>query len=81
MDTTQLLLIALIIILTAMMGAICIQLYWVLQEFRKTLVKANKVLDDTAQITESVSRPVSAISALLTGMKSWSDLKKKKSND
>lgn len=68
-DATQALLAFVIIVVTAMLAVIGIQVFFILREFRKTLVKANKVLDDTGVISESVSKPVSMVSAMVTGIK------------
>jgi len=40
------------------------------------LEKANKVLDDTGNITESVSGPISNISTLVTGLKTGASIAK-----
>ncbi len=73
-DATQALLGFVILVVTGMLAVIGIQVYFILREFRKTLTKANKVLDDTSVISESVSKPVSMFSALLTGLKGGSSL-------
>lgn len=56
-------------ILTIMLAVIGVQVYFILKEFRVTLQKANKVLDDTGVISESVSKPVSMLSSLAFGLK------------
>lgn len=68
-DITQLLLAFVIMILTVMLTVIGVQVYFILREFRLTLQKANKVLDDTGVISESVSKPVSMLSSLAFGIK------------
>ena len=68
-DATQILLAFVIFAVTGMLTVICVQVYFILREFRQTLSKANKVLDDTGVISESVSRPVGMLSAVLTGIK------------
>lgn len=64
-DATQFLLAFVILILTTMLTVIGIQVYLILREFRQTLSKANKVLDDTGVISESVSKPVSTVLNIL----------------
>lgn len=64
-DATQFLLAFVILVLTAMITVIGIQVYLILREFRSTLSKANKVLDDTGVISESVSKPVSTVLNIL----------------
>ncbi|MDO8659596.1 MAG: hypothetical protein Q7K54_03255, partial [Candidatus Parcubacteria bacterium] len=39
------------------------------RELRKTVFKANKVLDDTGNITGSVSAPLSSFSSIAAGIK------------
>jgi hypothetical protein len=41
-----------------------IQVFFILREFRKTVIKANRVLDDTSQITKNVSAPLASLSTL-----------------
>ena len=74
METTQMIFAGAVVAITIMLGVIATQLYYVLKEFRQTLTKANKVLDDTALISESVSKPVSMISSMITGVKGWSSI-------
>lgn len=69
MDTVQVLLIAAVIVLTIMLVAFGLQVFYILRELRKTIHKLNRVLDNTESITESVSAPISSFSAMLTGMK------------
>lgn len=73
-DITQLLLTLVILIVTALLVILGIQVYYILREFRTTLQKANKVLDDTGVISESVSKPVSFLSTMLLGVKGGSKL-------
>lgn len=44
-------------------------MYFILKELRKTIDKANKVLDNADIITESVAIPVSTLSNLIMGLK------------
>lgn len=76
-DATQLLLGFVILVVTAMLTIIGVQVYFILREFRRTLAKANKVLDDTGIISESVSRPVSLLSAMMMGVKALTKDKKR----
>lgn len=73
-DITQLLLTLVILVVTALLVILGVQVYYILREFRVTLQKANKVLDDTGVISESVSKPVSFLSTMLLGIKSGSRL-------
>ncbi|MCL4397784.1 hypothetical protein M1403_02015 [Patescibacteria group bacterium] len=75
-DATQFLLVFVIVIITVMLSIICVQVYFILREFRQTLTKANKVLDDTGVISESVSKPISTLSTMLLGVKGGSAIVK-----
>jgi hypothetical protein len=70
MDTVQALLVAVVIVLTVLLVVIGLQVFYILRELRRTITKANKVLDNTESITESVSAPVSSFSNLLIGLQS-----------
>jgi hypothetical protein len=69
MDTAQIALFIVIIILTILLLALGVQVFFILREFRKTVFKANKILDNTNVITESVSAPISSLSSIATGIK------------
>ena len=62
----QILLVAVVVILTALLTAIGIQVYQILKEAKKSIEKVNKILDDTGKITESVAKPISSLSSSLT---------------
>lgn len=69
MDSAQIILITVIIILTILLFVLGIQIFFILREFRKTVLKANKVLDNTNVITQSVSAPISSLSSIATGIR------------
>lgn len=69
MDTAQLFLLIVIVALAIVLVILGIQVFFILREFQKTVKKANKVLDDTGVITESISGPVSNLSMLTSGIK------------
>ncbi len=68
-DPAQTVLFLVIIILAVLLVVLGIQVFFILRELRKTLEKANKVLDDAGVITESVSKPISSLSSLSFGVK------------
>ncbi len=47
-DTTQMVIVIVILVLTTMFAVIGVQVYFILREFRTTLQKANKVLGGEA---------------------------------
>lgn len=71
-DVTQFLLIIVIASLTIMVLIIGFQVYKILKELQMTILKVNKILDDTGQMTESVAKPMAAASGFLMGLKSSS---------
>ena len=68
-DPAQILLFIVIIILTILLLVLGIQVFFILKDLRQTISKANRVLDNTGEITESVSGPVSSLSSILMGLK------------
>jgi uncharacterized protein YoxC len=75
-DPAQIALFLVILILTILLIILGIQVFFILRELRQTLKKANKVLDDTGDITESVSGPISSLSTLVTGLKTGATIAK-----
>lgn len=69
MDIAQVALIVVIVVLTVLLLAVGVQVFFILREFRKTVFKANKVLDNTEIITQSVSAPMSSLSGIAAGIK------------
>lgn len=68
-DAAQILLFIVIIVLTILLVALGIQAFLILKDLRQTITKANKVLDNTGDITQSVSQPLSSLSSILMGLK------------
>jgi len=68
-DSTQLILLFVIVVLTILLLVLGVQVFFILKELRKTIFKMNKVLDDASSITESVSEPISSISSIVSGIK------------
>lgn len=75
-DTVQVVLLFVIVILTALLVAVGIQVFFVLKDLRTTISRANKILDNAESITESVSEPMSFISGLIFSTKSLNVLSK-----
>lgn len=84
-DTAQAVLLFVLFVLTILVLVLGVQVFFILRELRRTVVKANKVLDDAGVITESVSGPVASLSSLATGLKTGALiaglLKRKKGKD
>lgn len=69
METVQTVLLLVIVILTILLAVLGIQVFLILREFRKTVEKTNKVLDNAGIIAESLSTPISTLSSLLMSIK------------
>lgn len=74
MDFAQITLFIVIVILAIVLVALGVQVFFILRDFRKTVFKANKVLDNTNVITESVSSPLSSLSSLAAGIKTGASI-------
>ncbi len=68
-DTAQAVLLFVLFVLTVLVLVLGVQVFFILRELRRTVVKANKVLDDAGVITESVSGPIASLSSLAAGVK------------
>jgi len=85
-DPAQTVLLLVIVVLAILLLVLGIQVFFILRELKQTVAKANKVLDDTGVITESVSGPISTLSTLAMGLKTGAtfanilNLRKKKSS-
>ena len=85
-DPVQAVLLLVIILLSILLIVLGIQVFFILRELKRTIVRATKVLENTESITESVSEPMSFISNLLLSTKSLSAISgilksRKKDND
>ncbi len=83
-DPVQAVLLMVIILLTILLLVLGVQVFFILRELRRTIIRATRVLENTEAITESVSEPMSFISNLLLSTKSLSAIAKilkRKDND
>ena len=69
MDTAQIVIILVVLVLTTLLVATGIQFFKILGEFRKTVQKINKMLDDGGLITETVAKSVAGLSGVGAGIK------------
>ena len=65
-DPVQAVLLFVIILLSILLVVLGVQVFLILREFKGTIRRANKVLDNTGVITEGISEPVSLISNLFS---------------
>lgn len=80
MDATQIVLIGAVTILTIVLSLTGIQVYFILREFRQTVKKINKMLDDGGIISGSVASLVERIAGVtgLAGLLAWLTKRNKK---
>lgn len=69
MDTAQIVTIIVVLVLTGLLVATGFQFFKILGEFRKTVQKINKMLDDSGIVTETVAKSVTGFSGLGSGIK------------
>lgn len=74
MDTTQVLLFSVVTILTALLVAVGIQVFFILRELKNALYRVNKILDDASFVSGAVARPVAGLASFVDGLKSIKDL-------
>lgn len=75
-DTVQVVLLIVIILLTALLIAVGVQVFFILKDLRKTVKRANRILENTETITTNVSEPISFLTGLLFSTKSLDIIKK-----
>lgn len=68
-DFIQIILLSVIVIVTVVLVVIGAQVYLFIKEARQSLIKANKIIENTQMITESVSKPLSSLLSLSTSVK------------
>lgn len=82
MDITQIIIIISLIVITVIIVVGGIYFIKLLKDLGKTLEKTNLILDDAHSITDSIAKPISSISELVTGFKNgfsfFTNLTKKK---
>lgn len=69
MQITQILLIIVVTVLTVILSIIGVQVARILSEFKKTVEKMNKMMDDAGAVSGTISRSVTGMSGLVEGLK------------
>ncbi len=84
-DTTQILLISVITVLTILLTVIGIQVVYILKEFRKSIEKVNKILDDAGIASNAMAKSIAGFSGISSGLKAvlsiFSSFRKDKEKD
>ena len=65
-DAAQIILLVVITVLTILLAVLGVQVYLILKELRRTIEKANKILDDAEVISHTVSSPISSLFSFST---------------
>ena len=69
MDAVQITIIVISLILTGLMVALGVQVWYILKEVRISIQKMNKMLEDGGKMTGAVSDGVAGMSGLVNGIK------------
>lgn len=77
MEITQILLVVTVLVLTTILSIVGFEVFLILKEFRQSVRKINKILDDAGLISESVAKPISGLSDLATGLRALAEFVKK----
>jgi len=88
-DSAQFFLIIVVVALTALLIVVGFEVFLVFKEFKKTIEKVNKILDNTGLISESIAKSMFSISSSLGSLLGVTNLlglvlmrrKKKKEED
>jgi len=68
MDTTQIILLSVIIVLTIFLVVIGFQVFFVLKDLRKTLFRLNRLFDDADNLVGQVKKPIESAGNIFTAM-------------
>jgi len=68
MDATQAILLSAIVVLAIFIIAVGTQAFLTLKDLRKTLKKANKLMDDAENIVSQVKKPIEAAGNVFTAV-------------
>lgn len=67
-EAAQILLYVVILVLLGILVVIGVQVFLLLRDLKLTILKTNKVLDNTEEITSSIKNPVNSFSSLIMGL-------------
>lgn len=68
MDITQAVLLSTIIVLAIFLVAVGLQAFFTLKDLRKTLKKANKIMDDADDIVTQIKKPIETAGNVFTAV-------------
>jgi len=67
-ESAQILLIVVVTTLTILLTLVGVEVFLILKEFKKSVEKINKILDDAEMISESVTKPIVSVSSSLSSL-------------
>lgn len=70
MDPIQLTIVGVSITLTILLVVLGMQVFLILKEFRSSVQKTNKMLDDAGKVTQTVSGGVESMGGFMNGIRS-----------
>lgn len=68
MDTTQIVLLAVIVVLAIFLVALGFQAFFVLKDLRKTLLRMNRLFDDADDLVGQVKKPIQTAGTFVTAL-------------
>ena len=87
LSPTQILLIIVVSVLTAVLAVIGIQVFLILKEGKRSMEKVNKILDNAGKVSEAITKPITSLSGSLGslsglgGLFSWLINRRKKTEE
>lgn len=75
-DAVQVVLMIVIVLLTVLLTVLGVQVFIILREFRTTVERVNRILDNAENLTEAISQPLSFLSTFFAGTQSLSTIAK-----
>ncbi|PIU02175.1 hypothetical protein COT66_01855 [Candidatus Shapirobacteria bacterium CG09_land_8_20_14_0_10_49_15] len=67
-DTTQILLVVIITVLTVLLTAVGVQVFLILKEVRHSVEQLNKILNNAGEVAAAISRPIASLADSVTGL-------------
>ncbi len=74
MDPISITIVVVLLTLTFVVVILSIQVWNILKEFHGTVIRMNKILDDTGRVTETVGNGAEGLSSAIANMRSLSGI-------
>jgi len=69
MEMTQVILVVSVGVLTVVLALVGFQIFQILREFKRSVEKINKILEDMGKVSENMTKPTSSFSGVFFGLK------------